>query len=45
MLGIGLHSYGFMDQAFYWLLAFGLSQVLIIWLGLLPPRFWARDAA
>jgi ABC-type transport system involved in cytochrome c biogenesis permease subunit len=45
MLGIGLHSYGFMDKAFYWLLAFGLSQVLIIWLGLLPPRFWARDSA
>jgi ABC-type transport system involved in cytochrome c biogenesis permease subunit len=45
MLGIGLHSYGFMDKAFYWLLAFGLSQLLIVWLGLLPPRFWARDAA
>ncbi|MFI5361291.1 MAG: cytochrome c biogenesis protein [Elusimicrobiota bacterium] len=45
MLGIGLHSYGFMDKAFYWLLAFGLSQLLIVWLGLLPPRFWTRDAA
>ena len=44
MLGIGLHSYGFMDKAFYWLLAFGLSQFALIWLGLMPPRFWARDA-
>jgi ABC-type transport system involved in cytochrome c biogenesis permease subunit len=45
MLGIGLHSYGFMDQAFYWLLAFGISQLAFIWLGLMPPRFWARDAS
>ena len=27
MLGIGLHSYGFMDSAFYWLILFDLSQV------------------
>jgi ABC-type transport system involved in cytochrome c biogenesis permease subunit len=45
MLGIGLHSYGFMDKAFYWLLAFAISQILLVWLGFLPPRFWARDAA
>lgn len=45
MLGIGLHSYGFMDKAFYWLLAFGISQLLLIWIGFLPPRFWAEDAA
>ena len=44
MLGIGLHSYGFMDKAFYWLLAFGISQLLLVALGFLPPRFWARDA-
>jgi ABC-type transport system involved in cytochrome c biogenesis permease subunit len=37
MLGIGLHSYGFMDAAFWWLLAFVLSQVGLILLGLLPP--------
>ena len=41
MLGIGLHSYGFMDKAFDWLLAFVVSQLLIVWLGFLPPRFWA----
>ncbi len=40
MLGIGLHSYGFMAQAFYWLAAFIFSQLLLIWLGLLPARFW-----
>ena len=36
MLGIGLHSYGFMDKSLYWLLAFGLSQLALIGLGLLP---------
>jgi ABC-type transport system involved in cytochrome c biogenesis permease subunit len=41
MLGIGLHSYGFMDAAFYWLMLFVTSQLLIIGLGLLPARFWA----
>lgn len=41
MLGIGLHSYGFMDKAFPWLVAFTVSQVLGIALGLLPDRFWA----
>jgi ABC-type transport system involved in cytochrome c biogenesis permease subunit len=40
MLGIGLHSYGFMDKAFWWLSAFIASQLLIIALGRLPPRFW-----
>ena len=41
MLGIGLHSYGFMDKAFFWLMAFDLSQVALIALALLPPKFWA----
>ena len=40
MLGIGLHSYGFMDAAFRWLMAFDASQVLLIALGLLPTRLW-----
>jgi cytochrome c-type biogenesis protein CcsB len=40
MLGIGLHSYGFMDAAFRWLMAFDASQVLMIALGLLPQRLW-----
>jgi ABC-type transport system involved in cytochrome c biogenesis permease subunit len=33
MLGVGLHSYGFMDSAFLWLVVFIASQVLIILLG------------
>ncbi|MGC9452258.1 MAG: cytochrome c biogenesis protein [Oceanipulchritudo sp.] len=30
MLGVGLHSYGFMDSAFFWLVLFWLSQFLVI---------------
>lgn len=33
MLGIGLHSYGFMDKAFVWLLAFSMSQIFIMGVG------------
>jgi cytochrome c-type biogenesis protein CcsB len=40
MLEIGLHSYGFMDAAFVWLIGFVISQIGIILLGLLPLRFW-----
>jgi ABC-type transport system involved in cytochrome c biogenesis permease subunit len=40
MLGIGLHSYGFMDAAFKWLMFFMGSQVALIILGCLPLRFW-----
>ncbi len=40
MLGIGLHSYGFMDAAFRWLMYFNASQLLIIALGLLPASLW-----
>ena len=36
MLGIGLHSYGFMDAAFRWLMWFNVSQVVLIVLCLLP---------
>jgi hypothetical protein len=40
MLGIGLHSYGFMDAAFKWLMLFVGSQAVIIGLGLLPLNLW-----
>lgn len=40
MLGIGLHSYGFMDSAFYWLLAFVGSQLALIALGSMPLNKW-----
>ncbi|RME68103.1 MAG: cytochrome C biogenesis protein [Verrucomicrobia bacterium] len=42
MLGIGLHSYGFMDAAFFWLMAFVASQLAIMLLGALSPRIAAR---
>ena len=41
MLGIGLHSYGFMDKAFPWLVGFDISQVALIVLALQPLRYWA----
>jgi hypothetical protein len=40
MLGIGLHSYGFTDAAFEWLMLFVISQIGLIVLGLLPVRMW-----
>ena len=40
MLGIGLHSYGFMDSAFYWLIAFVASQLLIMVIALVPLEKW-----
>ena len=40
MLGVGLHSYGFMDAAFKWLMIFNVSQLVLIGLGSLPERFW-----
>lgn len=41
MLGIGLHSYGFMDAAFKWIMIFTVSQLLFIGLGLLPLHLWS----
>ncbi len=40
MLGIGLHSYGFTDAAFWWLTAFVLSQVALIAVANLPLGKW-----
>ena len=40
MLEIGLHSYGFTQAAFKWLLWFVASQLVIIALGLLPQHLW-----
>jgi ABC-type transport system involved in cytochrome c biogenesis permease subunit len=44
MLGVGLHSYGFMDQAFVALVAFVASQLILIGLAYLPKAQW-RSAA
>ncbi|HEY4301833.1 MAG TPA: cytochrome c biogenesis protein CcsA [Candidatus Didemnitutus sp.] len=40
MLGIGLHSYGFMESTFYTLIAFVASQLLVIGLALTPLPKW-----
>ncbi len=40
MLGVGLHSYGFMEQAFGPLIGFIVSQLAIIALGAIPLRYW-----
>ena len=45
MLGIGLHSYGFTDAAFRWLMLFVISQLGFIVLGLLPKSLWRSSAA
>jgi ABC-type transport system involved in cytochrome c biogenesis permease subunit len=45
MLGVGLHSYGFMDKAFWALAAFIGSQLALIGLCLAPRRFWGRAGA
>ncbi len=40
MLGVGLHSYGFMDKAFIPMALFYGSQVLLIGLAMIPLRYW-----
>ena len=35
---IGLHSYGFTDSGFFWLVIFWLSQILVIGFACLPER-------
>jgi hypothetical protein len=40
MLGVGLHSYGFMDEERVALIAFVASQLALVTLGSLPVRFW-----
>jgi cytochrome c biogenesis factor len=42
MLGVGLHSYGFMDQAFYALTGFIISQLVFMAICAAPPRFWEQ---
>ncbi len=41
MLGIGLHSYGFMDAAFVWLMIWIASQLSVIALAAVPLKNWA----
>lgn len=45
LLGVGLHSYGFTDSGFFWMLLFALSQVFIMLMGLMPWSYWRSDYA
>jgi ABC-type transport system involved in cytochrome c biogenesis permease subunit len=43
MLGVGLHSYGFMSGAVFWLVAFVVSQAVLMGVGMVAPetlRHW-----
>jgi hypothetical protein len=41
--GVGLHAYGASEsKTAVWLLAFGTTQLAIIALGLMPPRWFER---
>ena len=40
MLGVGLHSYGFTNSGFHWLIGFGIIQSLFMVLGSLPEQLW-----
>jgi ABC-type transport system involved in cytochrome c biogenesis permease subunit len=44
MLGIGLHAYGFMQSAQFWISIFMASQVMLALIGLIPLRYWASFA-
>ncbi len=44
MLGVGLHSYGFMDKAFPWLLGFVISQFVFVGLAQIPSSAWRSFA-
>ena len=43
LLGVGLHSYGFTDSGFLWMMAFVSSQLFFIGIVLLPWRFWRSE--
>ncbi len=44
MLGVGLHAYGFIDSALFWMMVFVLSQLAIMGIGLIPLRHWRSPA-
>ena len=45
LLGVGLHSYGFTESGFKWLMIFWISQLAIIALGWLPDRAKSAQSA
>ena len=40
MLGVGLHSYGFMQKAFPWLVGFMISQLALMAIAAIPLERW-----
>ena len=44
MLGVGLHSYGFMQKAFPWLVGFMISQLAIMAVAAMPLEKWRSFA-
>jgi ABC-type transport system involved in cytochrome c biogenesis permease subunit len=40
MLGVGLHSYGFMEKAFPWLVGFMVSQLALMCVAAMPLERW-----
>lgn len=40
MLGVGLHSYGFMDSAVFWILLFDGVMLAIMGISFIPQKFW-----
>jgi ABC-type transport system involved in cytochrome c biogenesis permease subunit len=40
MLGVGLHSYGFMEKAFPWLVGFMISQLALMAVAAMPLEKW-----
>ena len=45
MLGVGLHSYGFMQKAFPWLVGFIVSQLALMLIASMPLERWRSFAA
>ncbi len=45
MLGVGLHAYGFIDSAVFWMLVFVASQLAIMALGMVPLDRWRSRSA
>ncbi|HTL78135.1 MAG TPA: cytochrome c biogenesis protein CcsA [Candidatus Babeliales bacterium] len=44
MLGVGLHSYGFMQKAFPWLVGFMISQLALMTIAAMPLDKWRSFA-
>jgi ABC-type transport system involved in cytochrome c biogenesis permease subunit len=40
LLGVGLHSYGFMESGFWWLIGFVTSQLAVMAIAALPQEKW-----